>query len=208
MPRQPLLKWTLLGALLLAAILVPFLLFEEDLATLTERTLATEASPWVVAGLLASDILLPIPSSFVATASGYLLGFWWGCAATWAGLMLGTVVGYLLGLRYGRAAALRFAGEAELERVSKASEKYGDWTIIVLRAVPILAEASVVFAGLTAMPARRFVLLTALANLGIAASYGAVGAFAVEANSFMLAFAGSIALPGAVMLVARLAGGE
>ncbi len=212
MLNHPLWKWSLLSVGLLLLIIVPFALFEQDLTSFAERSLDARESAWAIAGsliaLLASDILLPIPSSFVATASGYLLGFWWGSAATWAGLMAGTLVGYVLGLRFGRGLALRFVGESELERVSRAREQYGDWTIITLRAIPVLAEASVVFAGLTAMPARRFLLLTGLANLGIAVSYGAVGAFAVEANSLLLAFAGSIVLPGTAMLLARLAGGK
>ena len=54
------------------------------------------------------------------------------------------------------------------------------------------------------MPIRRFLILTGLANLGIAATYASVGAFAVEADSFLLAFAGSILLPGLAMLSARL----
>jgi uncharacterized membrane protein YdjX (TVP38/TMEM64 family) len=210
MPNRPLWKWSLLSVGLLLLIIVPFALFEQDLSSFAQRSLDARASAWAIAGsliaLLASDILLPIPSSFVATAAGYLLGFWWGSAATWAGLMAGTLVGYFLGLRFGRGLALRLVGESELDRVASSSKQFGDWMIIAFRAVPVLAEASVVFAGLTAMPARRFLLLTGLANLGVAASYGAVGAFAVEANSFLLAFAGSIVLPGAAMLLARLAG--
>ena len=140
----------------------------------------------------------------MATAAGYLLGLWWGTLATWVGLMAGSIVGYVLGLRYGRAVALRFVGEDELQRVAATREIFGDTAVVALRAVPVLAEASVVLAGLSSMPLSRFVLLTALANLGIAVTYAAVGAFAVEANSFLPAFAGSIILPGMAMLLARL----
>jgi len=193
---------------MLLLIIVPFLLFEQQVTAWSEAVLNKESSPWaisaVLVGLLASDILLPIPSSFVATASGYLLGLWWGTLATWIGLMAGTMVGYALGLRYGRAVALRFVGESELQRVAAAHERFGDATIVALRAVPVLAEASVVLAGLSSMPLGRFVVLTALANLGIAVTYAAVGAFAVDANSFLLAFAGSIILPGLAMVLARL----
>ena len=100
--------------------------------------------------------------------------------------------------------ALRFVGESELQRVAAAHERFGDATIVALRAVPVLAEASVVLAGLSSMPLGRFVVLTALATLGIAVTYAAVGAFAVDANSFLLAFAGSIILPGLAMVLARL----
>lgn len=207
MPNRALWTWSLFSVGLLLLILLPFALFDERLTSFTQTTLDAGLSAWVIAGsliaLLASDILLPIPSSFVATASGYLLGFWWGSAATWAGLMAGTLVGYIVGLRFGRGLALRFVGESELKRVADSSRQFGDWMIIAFRAVPVLAEASVVFAGLTAMPLGRFVLLTAFANLGIAASYAAVGAFAVEANSFLLAFGGSIALPGLAILAAK-----
>lgn len=208
MPMNPIWRWSLLSLGLLLLIVVPFLLFEQPITVWSEAALNKQGSPWAITaalvGLLASDILLPIPSSFVATASGYLLGLWWGTVATWTGLMAGTMVGYALGLRYGRAVALRFVGEAELQRVAAAHERFGDTTIVALRAVPVLAEASVVLAGLSTMPLGRFVLLTALANLGIAVTYAAVGAFAVEANSFLLAFAGSIILPGLAMLLARL----
>ena len=208
MPTNPLWRWSLLSLALLLTIIVPFLLFEQQITAWSEAVLHEGGSSWAVAaalvGLLASDILLPIPSSFVATASGYLFGIWWGTLATWAGLMAGTMVGYALGLRYGRAVALRFVGESELQRVAAARERFGDATIVALRAVPVLAEASVVLAGLSTMPLDRFVLLTALANLGIAVTYAAVGALAVEANSFLLAFAGSIILPGLAMLLTRL----
>jgi uncharacterized membrane protein YdjX (TVP38/TMEM64 family) len=208
MLRNPILRWSLLSLGLLLVIIVPFVLFEQPVTAWSEAVLNKESSPWVIAaalvGLLGSDILLPIPSSFVATASGYLLGLWWGTVATWTGLMAGTMVGYALGLRYGRAIALRFVGEPELRRVAAAHERFGDATIVAMRAVPVLAEASVVLAGLSSMPLGRFVLLTALANLGIAVTYATVGAFAVNANSFLLAFAGSILLPGFAMLLARL----
>ena len=209
MPNRTRWKWSLLGAGLLLLIVLPFVLFEQRVAAFAQTTLETGSSPWAIAAslaaLLASDIVLPIPSSILATASGYLLGFWRGSAATWAGLMAGTVAGYILGFRFGRGIALRFVGEAELSRVAASSRRFGDWMIIAFRAVPVLAEASVVFAGLTAMPFGRFVLLTAFANLGIAAGYAAVGAFAVGANSFLLALAGSIVLPGLAMLAARAA---
>ncbi len=47
-------------------------------------------------GLLASDILLPIPSSIVGTLLGARLGFWAGLIAIWTGLMAGNILGYLL----------------------------------------------------------------------------------------------------------------
>ena len=88
--------------------------------------------------------------------------------------------------------------------MTRAAERYGDWVIIVLRPVPVLAEASLVFAGMAGMGGRRFAMLTSCANLGVSAAYAGVGAYAVNAESFLLAFAGSIAVPLAAMGLARL----
>jgi membrane protein DedA with SNARE-associated domain len=75
--------------------------------------------------------------------------------------------------------------------------------IVITRPVPVLAEASVLFAGMSRMPTGQFMLLTMLSNLGISAVYAAVGAFSANANSFLLAFAGSILIPLVAMLAAK-----
>jgi hypothetical protein len=75
---------------------------------------------------------------------------------------------------------------------------------VVCRPVPVLAEASVILAGLVHTSWRRFLFLTATSNLGIAAAYAAIGAFSMSVGSFTLTFVGAIALPALTMLAARL----
>jgi uncharacterized membrane protein YdjX (TVP38/TMEM64 family) len=67
----------------------------------------------------------------------------------------------------------------------------------------MLAEASVLFAGISGMPLAQYLLLSTLSNLGISAAYAAVGALSATVNSFLLAFAGSILLPLVAMLLVR-----
>ena len=193
---------------MLAAIVVPFFLYEEPISRWTQEFVEREDSRWVVGGvlggLLATDLLLPIPSSLISTAAGYLLGLWAGSAVTWTGMTAACLIGYLLGATAGREVTRRFVGEEELQRASRAHGRFGDWVIVIFRAVPVLAEASVLFAGVARMPFGRFVLLTTLANLGIALTYSAVGAYALEVESFLPAFGAAIALPGVAMLIARL----
>lgn len=199
-------RWPLAGLLLLPAILVPFFLYGEQIQQWTETFIATPGSRWfagmVLGGLLASDIVLPVPSSLVSTASGYLLGFWVGTLVSWAGMTAGCWAGYWLGSRVGRGVTRKLAGEEEVERVRRAEKRFGDWVVIVFRAVPVLAEASVLLAGIAGMPWRRFLMLTGLSNLGIAVIYAFVGAHAVETQSFLLAFAGAVAVPAAAILLA------
>jgi uncharacterized membrane protein YdjX (TVP38/TMEM64 family) len=201
-------RWTVIWLAILALILTPFFLFERQFAELAARVAAGTFTGWVagfvIAGLLAADLALPVPSSVLSTAAGALFGFWAGLATSWIGMTAGAWLGYVAGQRVGRPAAGRFVGAEALDRVTRFAEKHGDWVIIAARPVPVLAEASVVFAGMAGMRGGRFALLTSCANLGIAAAYAGVGAYAVSVGSFLLAFAGSIAVPLTAMGLARL----
>ncbi|MEZ5395648.1 MAG: VTT domain-containing protein [Bryobacterales bacterium] len=137
-------RWVLLSALALAMILVPFFLYEDAGTAWAQSFASGERGPTVAAaaigGLLAADIVLPVPSSLVATASGYLLGLGLGAAVTWAGMTAGALLGYALGCRPARSFTRRFVGEDELQRAAEAHRRWGDWAIIVCRSVPVLAE--------------------------------------------------------------------
>lgn len=192
------LRWTLLFAATVAAILIPFFLFGDSMEAWARATLHTASARWLVAaavgGLLALDIFLPVPSSLVSTAAGALLGFWGGLATSWIGMCLGCALGYALG---GSLPA------PERDRMQQAWTRYGDWALILFRSVPVLAEASVFFAGLSRMPRARFAALIAVSNFAISAVYAATGAFAAERDTFLWAFAGAVLLPGAGLLIWR-----
>ncbi|XXX74517.1 VTT domain-containing protein [Sorangium sp. So ce134] len=207
-PRRSWRGWVGFSCLLLLAILVPFFLFADRIEAAARALLAAPPSgalaALVLGGLLAGDVVLPVPSSFVSTAAGGLLGFWRGTAVSWAGMMAGAGLGYVLGARAGAPALQRMVGEAELARLERAAERYGIWFLLLFRGVPVLSEASVVFAGAGRMPRRAFLAVTALANLGISATYAAVGASAARFTSALLLFAGIVLLPGVALLVVRL----
>jgi len=200
--------WSLFALLLLALILIPFFGFETAVAAWSERFLHSSHPRWIVGPavglLLAADLVLPIPSSLISTAAGLLLGLWPGTLASWLGMSLGCVAGYWLGARAGRSAAQHLVGPRELDRVTSASQRFGDWMILLFRAVPVMAEASVVFAGTIRMPFRRFLTVSLLSNLGISLAYAAVGAYSANVASFLVALAGALLVPAAAMLLARL----
>lgn len=200
-------RWVIVSIVLLALILVPFFLFEDRFNRLADELMQSGASRayvgGIIAALLASDVFLPIPSSVVAAASGVLLGFWSGAAAIWVGMMAACLIGYAFGAR-ATTAARRFVGDAGMARATDLSARYGDHALVLCRPVPVLAEASVIFAGIVRRPVRRFLLLTAWSNLGMAFSYAAIGAFSMRVDSFLVAFLGSIALPGLAMVASKI----
>ncbi len=204
-------RWTILSLLLAALILVPFVLFEDYFHDLAVRLARGEASTWYAAlaigGLLGADVVLPVPSSLVSAAGGVLLGFWTGTAVVWTGMMVSCLVGYWLGAR-SVGAARRLVGERGLSRAGAVAGRYGPLAIVLCRPVPVLAEASVILAGLAHAPFRRFLVLCVWSNLGIAMAYAAIGAFSMQVESFLLAFLGAIALSGAAALLARVFAGN
>jgi len=201
-------RWLLLGLLILAFILIPFFLFGDRIGVWTQNLLdfASERSALVAVTLgmlLAIDILLPVPSSVVSTAAGLFLGFAGGTMTSLVGMTMSCTVGFWLGLRFGRPIASRMVGSSELQRLERISRQVGDWVIVVARPVPVLAEASVLLAGMSRMPTYRFMLLTTLSNLGISLVYAAIGALSATLNSFLLAVAASILVPLGAILIMR-----
>ena len=200
-------RWAVIWLVLIGLVLVPFFLFETEFNAFAARMTRGDTALWLAAsaifGLLAFDVVLPVPSSIVSTAAGVLLGFWRGAGVVWLGMMVACLFGYAIGAR-ASGLAQRFVGEAGLERADRLVRRYGDWTILICRPVPVLAEASVIFAGLIGAPFARFFALTALSNLGIALGSAAFGAFSMRMDSFLLAFLGALVIPGVVMAIARL----
>lgn len=165
-------RWVWIAAILFSLVLIPFFLFGEQLERWSP--VASPTSGVAIAGLLALDIVLPIPSSIVSTASGAMLGLLGGTLANWIGMTAGCGVGYWIGT-CGAARAERFVGPAHLARAQRLMTRWGLGALIVCRAIPVLAEASVVFAGLVRWPFARFMVSTTLANLVIAAAYAYLG---------------------------------
>ena len=133
---------------------VPFIIIgelpgERWLSQTDDKTLLFAA---MGSGLLAVDILLPVPSSIVGTALGARLGFFSGFLWCWSGLMAGNLVGYTLGHLFPR----RF--------VTKLPEAPSAAILFLSRPVPVLAEAATVAAGANRLGLRPLLLSCALGN--------------------------------------------
>lgn len=200
--------WVILSVILLVVILGPFFLFEASIHAWVDRVINPSASRGAIitaiVSFLALDVFLPVPSSIVSTVAGALLGFPAGVVASTVGMTLGCVVAYFCGRKYGLPLVRRMVGDRELEEVSASFRSGAEWSLATMRPVPVLAEASALIAGMAGVPFARYLSITALANAGISAVYCAVGVNALATGSFLLAFAGSMALPGCLILCRRL----
>lgn len=186
---------------------IPFLFFGGEMDQWL-RGLASDPPPpsatfVLVVGLLATDILLPIPSSLVSTMSGWQLGWPLGTLATWLGMTLGASIGFGLARRFGRPFALWFSRGEDLDQMRQVSDRFGPTVLVLTRAMPVFAEASVLIAGIHSLAWRRFLPAVVLSNLGIAIAYAALGDYAEQHQWLPLALGVAIALPVLVAAFAK-----
>ena len=190
----------------LAFVIVPFVLFGAQLELLLLSSLAlvsehpTFAYTTIVA-VLALDVLLPVPASVVSVSAGAIFGFWHGVLVIWLGMSLGCLLGYVMGGGAGAPALRRIVGQGDLDRARRMMNSHGAMVLVLARAIPVLAEATVLIAGAARMRFATFALLSGAANLAAALSYAAVGALALSTGSFFLFFFGLAALPALSWLV-------
>nr|BFE97699.1 hypothetical protein GCM10020185_82350 [Pseudomonas brassicacearum subsp. brassicacearum] len=119
---------------------------------------------------------------------------WGGYLAIFVGLCLGAGLGYALGAGYLRLLAGRLG--LHQRQPGQLAYRLGTLSLICLRGVPVLAETSVVAAGMQRYPLRAFILVTTLANAGLALAYSAIGTFLVEQNALLVTLLASMVLPG------------
>lgn len=194
------LGWLLLTGLLLIVTLGPFLAFEVQFESWLSTVLdKARAHPWLLASLiillLAGDCVLPVPSSLVSVFAGAAFGWVVGAAVIWFGMCCGCLFAYLLGAGGGRLLALPLLGDAELARARRLFTEVGPAALAVTRAVPVLAEAGALAAGMVRMPLWPFITATTIANALVAVAFAVTGKMAVSGNSFLLVFFGLAILP-------------
>jgi|SRR5688572_27796803 len=196
--------WAILLATLLLVIIGPFVLFEGALVEAVRSALDPDHSRYLtgitVVALLASDIVLPVPSSLVSTGAGALLGFMWGTVASSIGMTLGSVGGYALGYRYGRRAAAALVGADEIARAEATVQVHGALAVVILRPVPVLAEASLIVAGALRIPFTKVCVAVSAANVALSAWYAGFGA-AADVAGIVSVFSGALLLPALVLFV-------
>ncbi|RMQ47781.1 3-dehydroquinate synthetase [Pseudomonas cichorii] len=183
-------------------VIASFLLFGQQIEQfLTGLSLSIPSDPvqqfnlaLLLIALLAFDVVLPVPSSVVALLAVALLGSLGGYLVIFIGLCLGAGIGYALGAGYFRLLSRRLS--VNNRRPGQLAYQLNTLSLICLRGIPVLAETSVVAAGMQRYPLRQFLLVTTLANAGLALTYSAIGTYLMEQNALLATVLASMVLPG------------
>ena len=199
--HRPLRLLLILASVAVAVPLVPFLAFGTRLDHLVARWLDPLPAPPTLAaievGVLAADLLLPVPSSMVATLGGAQLGVAVGTACAWLGMTAGAMLGWWLGYTAGAASLSRLTAE-EREHVTRQQRRYGPFAVVLTRPLPLLAEAAAIMAGAAGMGWREFLLAAGSGNLAIALVWSIAGALGRQADSLQWVVVASLAVPVAI----------
>lgn len=197
----------LLAAIVALLIIVPFVIWGDAVTEWFNVQIEAAqgrrgAAALVMFGLLASDIVIPVPSSLVSTCCGMILGFTRGFLVSFFAMCVSAAAGYLLG-RFCSGYARRMVGERDMAALARFQERNSGWWLLLLRPVPVLAEASVIFSGIGREPPGVAAVWVLLGNAVVSAVYAAVGAWSGSSESMLPAFAGTLAVTGLLMLIGR-----
>ncbi len=187
--------------------IVPFLVlgeaFEDQIKEWFQKEWSQGQRFWLIVGLLAVDIAIPIPSSAVSTYGGAILGFLPATFASWLGLMTGSLFGFSIARIAGPRIVRRLTKSEDLSSLVCLNDKLSLWTIVLTRPLPILAEATVLLMGSLKLSWGKLILPLSISNLIVAGSYSFVGAWAVEGNVTPYVMLVAIVLPLLLTLFVR-----
>jgi uncharacterized membrane protein YdjX (TVP38/TMEM64 family) len=185
--------------ILLALIIVPFTIwggqFDATLSLEGARGWMEQYGRWAwLAGiaLLVADIVLPIPSTVVMSALGWMYGWWWGGWICTAGSMLSGIVAYVMCRVLGRPAARWIAGEDGLARGEELFAKGGGWLVALSRWTPVLPEAVACLAGIVRMPWRTFLVALTCGSLPLGFAFASIGHIGQDRPGLALLLSGAV----------------
>lgn len=136
------------------------------------------AGPWAWAAgifLLVVDLALPVPSTIVISALGYIYGTLLGGTIAALGLTASGLLGYGAGRLFGARFARRWLGERDYERGQQLFTSGGGWVVALSKTLPILPEVVACTAGLVRMPFKRFVVALICGSLPMGFVFAAIG---------------------------------
>ncbi len=177
--------------IIVSVIVVSFLLFDDMESFFTnmlqqagENVKTYTAVSFVV---LASDILLPVPSSIILFTNGYVLGTVYGSLLSLLALMSGSVIGYYLG----KFTSLGLKSKGD-EKADNIVSRYGALSILITRGIPVLAETVCIICGFNKMLFKKYFVYNVVGYVPLCLLYAFCGNIGYDKNIFLISFGCSI----------------
>lgn len=197
-------KTTFLILTIAAFVILPFCFWGERIdAWFTQMAHADTTTRGLLGSLLfaalALDIFLPVPSSLASTLCGSFFGSLGGFLISFGAMTTSCLIGWVVGTLF-TPLARRFVGEKDLPHLQSLLARHGIIILLALRTVPVLAETSVLLAGIARVSFWKCMPILLLANALVSAVYVYAGAYGNQSENMLPAFLASIALSALLML--------
>lgn len=177
-----LVPWSRVLALLLALaafVIVPFVIWGEQMDVSAPQVVQDQATKWAIASagiiLLVLDVVMPIPSSVVSIGLCFLLGPTLGGLAVFVGMVGAFVVGFQTGRLMPAARLRKWVGAQTWDALASDHLSASLLWIAASRPVPVLAEVVAIFAGSVRMPFLPSLASAVASSLLVATAYGLAG---------------------------------
>jgi uncharacterized membrane protein YdjX (TVP38/TMEM64 family) len=171
--------WLLAGSIFLFFLLLfgAFMAFGLDFEEIPDRLggMTLALAGLLAIGLLIADVFLPIPSSLIMIANGALLGTLGGGMLSLVGGTGAALTGYWVG-RMGQKVAQKWVKESELARGKQFFDRWGLFSVILSRPIPLISETVAVVAGLCKMRFAPLLIGSLAGNIPAAFIYAWAGA--------------------------------
>ncbi len=197
-----------LGWIVLSAfVLVPFIIFGEDVEKWINSIVAVAAgckiaTALVLFGILSLDIFLPVPSCLLSAMCGASLGVLAGFFVSFFAMTASALVGFAVG-RFCSTLANRLIG-SNGHLLDRAMPTKKPVFLFLMRPVPVLSECSAVYAGLKGYQLKSSVVCLLLGNAVVSMVYALIGHYGRANDSFVPSFIAVIILSGIGFLFATL----
>jgi uncharacterized membrane protein YdjX (TVP38/TMEM64 family) len=175
-------RWAILTLTVVGVVVGSKLLIENvlgfDLEALVSGWLANAGprSAAAIVLLLASDVILPVPSSLVMVLSGAAFGVGWGSLIALVGSIVGEWLGFELVRTFGRGFAASCVGDDDFQRFSQLLDRHGALAVVLTRPLPIVMETMSLIAGLSRMRRTTFLMASLVGTAPIVLVYAYAGA--------------------------------
>jgi uncharacterized membrane protein YdjX (TVP38/TMEM64 family) len=109
--------------------------------------------------LLTVDVFFSVPTIFLVTSAGYLIGFKYGLIASVGGMFMSGLIARVLCSVFGKKILGFVLGDdRKISEVHRLFKRFGAGILLISRALPMLPEATCCMAGINRMPWLKFIV--------------------------------------------------
>ncbi len=135
--------------------------------------------------LLSVDVFFSVPTVFLVTSAGYLLGFKWGLIASVGGMFISGLTARILCTIFGKKILKLVLGDdRKISEVHRLFNRFGPGVLLISRALPMLPEATCCMAGINRMPWSKFIVYYLAGTLPYAAVLVYLGSISSKDNPY------------------------